>query len=149
MNIAVPVEMTLTQRMRNARHVMHWFGLLFRLAGVGYLLWGLAAWDAALLVLGLVFVLFPEFLGFVRHRQGKTYGSVYTYTLTDEGIGVTTAISTLRFTWAGVTKVREASDAWIFRIPGAASTTIPKECFTPEQDVEWRAFLADRGLVRT
>ena len=148
MNIALVVEMTLGRRMRNAREQMHRVGWLFRVVGIGYLAWAVSAYDAGLFVISLLFLSMPEVIGVMRHLQGRKYGPVYTYTLTDEGIRVTSAISTLEFTWEAVKGVRERGGGWTVRMPGGASTTLPKDSFTPEQDAEWRAFLAGRELVR-
>lgn len=148
MNIAVPVEMTLSRRLRNARLQMRWVGWAFRVAGAGYLFWGLLGDDGALNVLGLLFLVYPEVLGVVRHLLARKYGKVYTYTLTDDGFRVVTAISDLRFSWSAVKSLREASGDWNFRFAGAGALSIPKAGFSAEQDAEWRAFIAAHGLVK-
>jgi hypothetical protein len=85
----------------------------------------------------------------VRHLLARRFGPVYTYTLTDDGIAIRTAITNLEFTWAAVKSVRERSDSWSIRLPGAGGFRLRKDDFTPEQAEEWQAFLAGRGLVRT
>jgi hypothetical protein len=50
MNIAITVEMTLGRRIRNARQQLFWVGWVFRLVGVGYLVWAVSAYDAGLFV---------------------------------------------------------------------------------------------------
>lgn len=147
MNITVPVELTLGRRMRNARLQTHWVGWAIRVAGVGYLIWGLLGEDAVLNVMGLVFVLFPEVIGVLRHLIARKYGPVYTYTLTDDGFRVVTAISDLQFSWSAVKSLREASGDWNFRFAGAGASSIPTAGFTPEQDAEWRKFVASRELA--
>jgi hypothetical protein len=83
----------------------------------------------------------------MRQVQGRKYGRLYTYTLTDEGIQVTTEISNLEFGWHAVRGVRERGSGWTVRLPGGASTTLPKDRFTPDQDAEWRQFVTGRQLI--
>ncbi|MEV6415493.1 YcxB family protein [Kribbella sp. NPDC051718] len=147
MNIAVPVEVTLGRRLRNARLQMRWVGWALRAAGVGYLIWGLVIDDGAINVLGLIFIGYPELIGVIRHLAARKYGPVYTYTLTDEGLRIATAITDLRYSWSAVKSLREASGQWNFRFAGAGASTVPTAGFSPEQDAEWRAFIAAHGLV--
>jgi hypothetical protein len=147
MNIAVPVEMTLGRRMRNARLQTHRVGWAFRVAGVAYVIWGLLGDEAAVNVMGLVFVVFPELIGLLRHLIARKYGPVYTYTLTEDGFRVVTAISDLQFTWSAVKSLRAASGDWTFRFAGAGASSIPKAGLSAEQDAEWRGFIAAHGLV--
>jgi hypothetical protein len=149
MNIAFAVELTLGRRMRNARQQMRRVGWLFRLVGVGYAVWAIQARDMVLLILALFLLLMPEVIAVLRHLRGKKYGRVYTYTLTDEVLRVTTAVSSLELVWDAVKTVRESSTSWNLRIAGGAGMTLPKDGFRPEQDLEWRAFLTARELVRT
>ena len=149
MNIVMAVELTLGRRLQNARKQLRWFGWLLRLVGAGYAVWGVQARDLGLLIVALFFLLTPEVIGTLRHLMAKKYGPVYTYILTDEVLRVTTAVSSLELIWDAVKSVRESATSWNFRVAGGAAMTLPKDGFTAEQDAEWRAFLAARGLVRT
>jgi hypothetical protein len=147
-NIAITVQMTLRQRLRNIRAQLRWVGWVFRLAGAVFLLFGVLS-DTSWLGLAVFYLVFPELIGVVRHLLARKYGPVYTYTLSDDGLRVTTAISDLRFVWTAVKTVRERSDAWVLRLAGAGAVALPKAGFTPEQADEWRAFAERRRVVRT
>jgi hypothetical protein len=147
MNITVPVQATLGRRLRNARLQLHWVGWALRAVGAGYLIWGLLVDDGAINVLGLLFIGYPELIGVIRHLIARKYGPVYTYTLTEGGVRIVTAISDLQYSWNAVKSLREGSGNWNFRFAGAGASSIPKAGFSAEQDVEWRAFIAAHGLV--
>jgi hypothetical protein len=148
MNIAISVEMTLGQRLRNTRQQLHWFGWLLRLVGAGFLIWWTTApYDLSTLILGAFYLLLPDLLGLFRHAMGRRFGSVYTYTLTEDGISIRTAISNLELAWTALKSVRQTSSGWHLRVSGGGAFTLPNGCFTEEQTAEWRTFLAGRGLV--
>jgi len=151
MNIVVPVQLTLARRLQNTRVQLRWFAWLLRVLGVLYLTWCISSppYDVGLLVLGVVYILLPELMGVVRHVQARRYGPVYTYTLTDDGITIRTAISSLEFSWAAVRSVRQRADSWIIRLPGAGGFGLRADDFTAEQAEEWQAFLAGREPVRS
>ncbi|TCM43626.1 YcxB family protein [Kribbella sp. VKM Ac-2568] len=150
MNITIVVELTLGRRMRNVREQLHHAGLLVRLLGLAYVVWGLLAYDLTLMLIGVLFLLGPELIALIRHRVwGRTFGRVYTYTLSDDHLQVATAITTLQIAWSAVRSIREDKNDWSLRVVAGRGMTLPKDQFSPEQDAEWRAFIADRGLVRT
>lgn len=153
MNVTVPVEMTLRRRFQIVWLRSGWFAWLWRVVGVGYLLWGVLApglepWHLLLIAVGLLFVGFPEYLALIGHLRTKSYGPVYSYTLTDDVVQVTTGVSTAELQWSLLKSVRENSRYWQLRFAGGATVTLPKDQFTPEQDADWRVFAAGRSIDR-
>lgn len=154
MNITMRIELTLGRRVRNMRVRMGWGAWLARALGVGYLAWGIlsvgfGAPDVALILIGLIFVAFPEVMGVILQLTARKFGPVYTYTLTDETLGVTTRVTNVEVKWESLKSLRESRTAWRLRFGGGIGMELPKDHFSPEQDAEWRAFASSRGLVRT
>jgi hypothetical protein len=149
MNITYPVELTLARRMHGMRNQLGWIGWLFRLAGVGFAVGGIIDHFPPAAILALVFLLYPEAVAVVVHLRAKKFGRVFTYTLTDEVIRVTNAVSSVEVSWDLAKPARESASDWYFPFTGGGGAWVPKGAFTPEQDAEWRAFLVGRGLVRT
>jgi hypothetical protein len=144
-NITIEVQITLARRLRNTRLQLRWFGWLLRLVGVGYLIWW--ATDIYLLnglLFGAFYLLAPELIGVGRHVLGRRFGRIYTYSLTDDGVGIRTAITNLEFSWPAVKSIRERGRSWQVRLPAGGGFTLPKEAFTPSQLADWRAFLTAR-----
>jgi hypothetical protein len=148
MNIVVTVNATLGKRLRNARQWMSWVGWLIRLVGIGLILWGVLAGDGVQVGLG-IFVVYPELIGLARHLVARRYGSTFTYTLRDEGIGVKSAISTAEISWAAIRSVRETGAEWVIRVPAGGVISFPKAKISVEDDATFRAFLANRALIRS
>jgi hypothetical protein len=153
MNIVLTDTVTLGKRLRNTRLRMSWFGWFARAVGVAYLLWailsqGFGGPDVALVVVGLFFLAFPEVLGSIVHLRSRKLGPNYTYTLTDEAMRVTTQVTTLEVRWAVMKSLQEKSTYWKGRFDGGITMTLAKDLFSPAQDAEWRAFLAERELSR-
>jgi hypothetical protein len=149
-NITIVVELTLGRRMRNAREQLRVSGPLIRLFGLAYFAWGVLEYDLTMLVISVPFLLGPEFIALIRHRVwGRIFGRVNTYTLSAEHLQVATAITNLQIDWSAVRSIREDKNDWRLRVVAGGGMTLPKDHFSPEQDAEWRAFIADRGLVRT
>jgi hypothetical protein len=147
MNIVVVVNTTLGKRLRNVRQWLSWVGWLIRLVGFGWLLWGVFAGQPIAVGLGGLFVVYPELLGLVRHLFAQKYGSWFTYTLRDDGIGVKTAITNLELSWRAVRSVRETRAEWILRVAGGGLLTLPKAAISPEDATTLRTFLANRQLI--
>ncbi|MGW6282377.1 YcxB family protein [Kribbella sp. NPDC055071] len=148
MDITISVEGTLRRRLRLARAQLRWVGWAFRGFGVlCLLLAALVGPDATVVTVGILCLIYPEIVGVMRQVLAKKYGRVYTYTLTDSGVTVRTAISKLEFGWDALTSVRETATDWQLRLPGAGFLMLPKQSFTPEQAAQWRAFLVARGAV--
>lgn len=151
MNIVLTVRLTLARRLQNTRVQLRWFTWVMRAVGVLYLAWCFSSppYDVGVLALGVVYLFLPEVMGVVRHLVARRFGPVYTYTFSEDGIAIRTAISNLEFTWSAVKYVRQTRDSWVVRLPGLGGFRLLKDDFTPEQIEEWQAFLAGRGLVRT
>ncbi|MEV0802996.1 YcxB family protein [Kribbella sp. NPDC050281] len=151
MNIVLPVRLTLARRLQNTRVQLRWFIWVLRSVGVLYLAWCFLSppYDVGLLALGVFYLLLPELMGVVRHLVARRFGPVYTYTLTDDGIAIRTAISNLQFDWSAVKSVRQTRDSWVIRLPGLGGFRLLTDDFTPGQAEEWQAFLAGRRLVRS
>jgi hypothetical protein len=152
MNITMPVEMTLSSRMRTTRLALRWLGWGFRLSGLIYLAGVIltfrgSAGDYLGIALAVLAVVFPEAFAVLVHLRSKRFGTLYTYTLTDDVVRVRTAVTNVEISWTMMKDVRERRADWSFRFSGGGSMSIPKDAFTPEQDAEWRAFAAARGLT--
>jgi hypothetical protein len=134
--------------MRDARVQFRWFGWLLRLAGVAYLFWWVTDTSYVLwLFFAALFLFYPELMGVLRHVVSRRYGRVYTYTLTDAGVGIRTAITNLEFGWGAVKSIRQIRPGWVVRLPGGAGFVLPKDAMTPDQTAEWQAFLTARTLT--
>ncbi|ONI76564.1 hypothetical protein BWI15_04455 [Kribbella sp. ALI-6-A] len=148
MNIVLTVELTLARRAQNVRQQAHWIGWMFRTFGVVYLAWGLLARSVGMTVVSVLFLLMPEVRAvLVQYVIGRKYGRTYTYTLSDDGVRVVTAISSLEYSWSALKSLKETGSGWNFRFPGGGGFTLPKAVFTAEQDAQWREFLTNRQLV--
>ncbi|MDX6250827.1 MAG: YcxB-like protein [Kribbellaceae bacterium] len=149
MNVVIVVENSLRRRLRNARQQRWVLGLVVRGLGVLYLAFAFLARDLMFVALAVILFLLPEVIAVVAQLLARKYGPTYTYALTDDAIKVTTVVSHLEFVWDAVKSVRQTSNAWHVRVAGGVTITLPKDGFTPDQDAEWRSFLASRSLVRT
>jgi hypothetical protein len=152
MNITMPVEMTLSLRMRMMRLALRWLGWGFRLSGLFLLAGGLLAFrndfgNYVGIAIAAIALVFPEAIAVLVHLRSKRFGTLYTYTLTDDVVRVRTAVTNLEISWTMMKAVRERPADWSFRFSGGGSMSIPKDAFTPEQDAEWRAFATARGLT--
>ncbi|MEV0794449.1 YcxB family protein [Kribbella sp. NPDC050459] len=146
MNITIAVTVTAASRMRNVRLVNRWIGWVTGLVGFAYLIWWLSdPWNLAGLLFGIIFLVFPELLGLIRHALTRRYGRVFTYTLTDAGVRARSAVTSLEFDWNAVTSIREVRPGWVVRLPAGGGFVLPERAMTPDQITEWRAFLAARS----
>jgi hypothetical protein len=71
-----------------------------------------------------------------------------TYVITDEALESSTDLTSSRWNWAAVRRMRIVPVAYVFWTDGSASFDLPREPLSPEQDAELRALLSARNLLR-
>jgi hypothetical protein len=70
-----------------------------------------------------------------------------TVVITEDGVTISSAVTSGWFGWAAVTRVKERPYAFLLYVSGWSYRDLPRTGFTPEQDDELRRFLVGRGLL--
>jgi hypothetical protein len=72
------------------------------------------------------------------------------WTITDDELRVANRLGSVRWAWIQVTRAVERPDVYLLYqsdSPHTAAFDVPRDTLTPTQDSEFRAFLADRGML--
>jgi hypothetical protein len=149
MNISAVVEVNVWDRMRNSRQQSPPLTWLFRLAGVGYLVW-VIGFDLPIpyILVAVLAGLAPELRGAFMHLSSRKYGRTYSYVLSDEGINIRTRLTNLDVAWDGITHCRETARHWVMRFPGGGLLHVPKHALTPMDRQAVREVLAQHRLIK-
>jgi hypothetical protein len=100
-------------------------------------------------VLSVVYSLLPLL---VIRRQARRLAPIFaapaTFTLTDIDVTAETPDTTHILRWSGVSQVKEVGEFWVlYNRVKAPVMTIPRDCMTPQDVAEFRAFVAGRSLM--
>ena len=101
----------------------------------------------AILVVGVLSLLFPLWVRFSTYRRSSGLAVDGAYDITDDNIMMRSGTASDGIAWAGVTRVTETPGFWIVYVGKIPSTVIPREFMSAEQDQTLRTFLVDRGSL--
>ncbi|GIJ10968.1 YcxB family protein [Micromonospora andamanensis] len=113
--------------------------------------WGdqtLPVW-LAMLVGGLLAMLYWPWLRLRARRRSSGYAVEGGYDITEDNIMMRSGAESGGIAWDGVTQVRSTPEFWIVYVGRMPATVIPRLLMSAEDAETLRAYLADRGLLRS
>jgi hypothetical protein len=113
--------------------------------------WGeqtLSVW-MTLVLGGLLAMLYWPWLRWRARRRSSGYAVEGGYDITEDNIMMRSGSESGGIAWDGVTKVRATPEFWIVYVGRMPATVIPRHLMSAEDAETLRAYLADRGLLRS
>jgi hypothetical protein len=101
----------------------------------------------AMVVAGVLSLLFPQWVRFNARRRSSGYAVEGGYDITDENILMRSGAESGGIAWDGVTRVADTPEFWIVYVGRQPATVIPRAFMSPAEAETLRAFLAERGLL--
>jgi hypothetical protein len=132
-----------------------WFGAFFLTASLAVSVLCFASRDgravlAGLLNLALVGIGAWYVIGSSRRALADlptSYLEPNTFAVTDEGVTISSSVTSGWFGWDAVTRVEERPYAFLFYFRRSSYRDVPRSGLTRERDEELRRFLVRRGLL--
>ncbi|MEV2240311.1 YcxB family protein [Micromonospora sp. NPDC049891] len=103
----------------------------------------------AMVVGGLLAMLYWPWLRLRARRRSSGYAVDGGYDITEDNIMMRSGAETGGIAWDGVTQVRSTGEFWIVYVGRMPATVIPRRLMSVEDAGTLRAFMVDRGLLRS
>ncbi|PZG12922.1 hypothetical protein C1I95_24855 [Micromonospora craterilacus] len=103
----------------------------------------------AMVVGGLLAMLYWPWMRLRARRRSSRYAVEGHYDITDDNILMRSGSESGGIAWDGVAQVRDTPEFWIVYVGGMPATVIPRRLMSAEDAETLRAFMAERGLLRT
>ncbi|MFC4108270.1 YcxB family protein [Micromonospora zhanjiangensis] len=103
----------------------------------------------ALLLAGLLSMLYAPWVRWRARRRSGRYAVEGGYDITDDNIMMRSGTESGGIAWDGVTEVRDTPEFWIVYVGRMPATVIPRHLMSAGDAETLRAFMSDRGLLRS
>ncbi|MEU7868769.1 YcxB family protein [Dactylosporangium sp. NPDC049140] len=101
----------------------------------------------ALIIAGVLSMLYAPWVRFKAKRQSGKYAVEGGYDITDDNIMMTSGSESGGIAWDGVSRVAETPEFWIVYVGRIPATVIPKNLMSAAEAETLRAFMDERGLL--
>ncbi|GAA4258849.1 hypothetical protein GCM10022255_081140 [Dactylosporangium darangshiense] len=113
--------------------------------------WGdkFSSLSTALVVGGVLSMLYAPFVRYKARRRSGDYAVEGDYDITDDNIMMRSGSESGGIAWEGVSRVVDTPEFWIVYVGRMPATVIPRGLMSDEDAETLRAFMAERELLGT